>query len=309
MARTKAVSAAEIDLPAVNSEVLVADNAAATALAIHDTQIMESVGDGLPYDRLRVVGECRFYMTQAVDSMLEVGRRLILLKEREAHGDFTEIVENQLNIPARTARCIMQAAARYLGPALIEKRDSFAKLGKAKLFELMTESDEDLAALADGGTVADLSLDDIDTMSVREIRAALREERERSKAKDRLLATKNEALDKLAASVESQRPVTVPWSDKVAPFKTEISAHFDVMEESAGRLQLVQSRILEGDFGEDADPDGAQLALRTCAVLYGDRLRRLAQMVAELQGAYEHSLAGWGADLDAHVLDAEQQAA
>lgn len=302
MARNKNETHFDESLPDVNAELLAEDNAAATALAVHQTQIMESVGDGQPYDRIRVIGEFRFLIDHAADAMLEAGRRLILLKENEPHGEFTNILEHNLKLSARTARVMMQAAARFLGPKLIEKRQTFAVLGKAKLFELMSEDDGELAELAEGGTVAGLSLDDIDTMSVREVRAALRESREQSKAKDRLLATKNEQLDKLATGIAKAAPVTRAWSAKVAPFKAEISAHFDVMEESAGRLALVHDRILSGDFGEEEDPDGADKALRTCAVLFGDRLRRLAQQVAELQGAYESTLGGWGADLDGQVL-------
>lgn len=65
---------------------------------------------------------------------------------------------------------MMQASTKYLSPALKPNVPTLAHLGKAKLFELMTEDDEELAELADGGTVAGLTLDDVDRMSVRELR-------------------------------------------------------------------------------------------------------------------------------------------
>lgn len=71
-------------------------------------------------------------------------------------------------------------------------------LGKAKLFELVAEDDDDLAELADGGTVAGLTLDDVDRMSVRELRQALREARETNAAQQRVLADKNEKIDSLS---------------------------------------------------------------------------------------------------------------
>lgn len=61
----------------------------------------------------------------------------------------------------------------------------------------MTEDDENLAELADGGTVAGLTLDDVDRMSVRELRQALREARETNAAQQRVLADKNEKIDSL----------------------------------------------------------------------------------------------------------------
>lgn len=56
----------------------------------------------------------------------------------------------------------------------------------------MTEDDEDLVELADGGTIAGMSLDDIDRMTSRELKAALREARETNAAQQRVLADKNE---------------------------------------------------------------------------------------------------------------------
>ncbi len=89
---------------------------------------------------------------------------------------------------------MMQASTKYLSPALKPNVPTLAHLGKAKLFELMTEDDEELAELADGGTVAGLTLDDVDRMSVRELRRALREARETNAAQQRVLADKNEKL-------------------------------------------------------------------------------------------------------------------
>ena len=66
MARNKNETHFDESLPDVNAELLAEDNAAATALAVHQTQIMESVGDGQPYDRIRVIGEFRFLIDQSL---------------------------------------------------------------------------------------------------------------------------------------------------------------------------------------------------------------------------------------------------
>ncbi len=52
----------------------------------------------------------------------------------------------------------------------------------------MLEDDEDLVELADGGTIAGMNLDDIDRMTSRELKAALREARETNAAQQRVLA-------------------------------------------------------------------------------------------------------------------------
>ena len=46
------------------------------------------------YDRNRIVGECRFYMSQSAEAMLEAGKRLLEIRQNEEHGDFLNIVEN-----------------------------------------------------------------------------------------------------------------------------------------------------------------------------------------------------------------------
>lgn len=163
----------------------------------HRVAIMEQFGEGLPYERTRIVHETRFYMSQSTEAMLEVGKRLTILKECEPHGEFENIVRNSLGIPERTAQRIMQAAIKFLSPSLESKAPTLALLNKSKLFELMTEDDEELAELAEGGTVAGMTLDDIDRMSVRELRKALRESKEDLSASRKLNAEKSQEINEL----------------------------------------------------------------------------------------------------------------
>ncbi|HIA1612250.1 TPA: DUF3102 domain-containing protein [Salmonella enterica] len=166
-------------------------------IARHRMAIMEQFGEGLPYERTRIIHEAKFYMAQSAEAMLEAGKRLVILKENEPHGDFIEIVESQLSLSKRTAQVMMQASLKYLSPKLESKAQALALLGKTKLFELMTENDEELAALADGGTIADLTLDDIDRMTTRELRKALRESKEDLAASRKLNAEKSQEINEL----------------------------------------------------------------------------------------------------------------
>lgn len=170
---------------------------ASAQLNEHSLQIMNTYGEGLPYDRSRVVHETRFYMSQSAEAMLEAGKRLVILKEHEPHGEFLQIVEAQLGMASRTAQQIMQAAIKYSSPKLASKAQTFAHLGKSKLFELMVESDEQLEELAEGGTIAGLALDDIDRMSCRELKKALREAKENLDAKDEVAAKNQKRIAQL----------------------------------------------------------------------------------------------------------------
>ncbi len=168
------------------------------AITQHRVAIMEQFGEGLPYDRNRIVHEARFYMAQSAEAMLEAGKRLVILKENEPHGEFINILESELNIEARVARRMMQASLKFLGlEDELPKRSTLSVLGKGKLYELMVLDDEELDSLADGGTVAGATLDDIDRMSVRELRKALRESKEDLAASRKLNAEKSQEINEL----------------------------------------------------------------------------------------------------------------
>ncbi|EIQ9201766.1 DUF3102 domain-containing protein [Escherichia coli] len=235
MGRTKSPMSTDL-----NAEVPLSDdlNISLNTMAQHRVQIMQQFGDGLPYERDRIVHEARFYMAQSAEAMLEAGKRLIILKENEPHGDFINIVESELSMSKRTAQVMMQASIKYLSPQLESKAQTFALLGKAKLFELMTEDDENLAELADGGTVAGLTLDDVDRMSVRELRQALREARETNAAQQRVLADKNEKIDSLSTRLEKKSRIQPPEPDEeVKKLRAEVTA-LAVEAESAIAVRL-----------------------------------------------------------------------
>lgn len=209
MARQKSQPAELVPDAPLDAEL----NVGLNALAEHRIEIMQQFGDGLPYERDRVVHEARFYMSQSAEAMLEAGKRLVILKENEPHGEFTAIVTEQLGLGDRAARRMMQASIKYLSPTLESKRPTLAVLGKAKLFELVSEDDEDLTALAEGGTVAGLTLDDVDRMSCRELRAALREAREDADAQRRVLSDKNDKIDKLSTLLAKKSRIAPPPPD------------------------------------------------------------------------------------------------
>lgn len=209
------------------------------AMTEHRLEIMQQFGDGLPYERDRIVHETRFYMAQSAEAMLEAGKRLVILKENEPHGDFTNILENDLGLAPQVARRMMQASVKFLGNGDDQpKRSALSVLGKTKLYELMVLDDEELDALADGGTVAGATLDDIDRMTSRELKAALREARETNAAQQRVLADKNEKIDSLSTKLEKKSRIQPPKPDEeVKKLRAEVTA-LAVEAESAIAVRL-----------------------------------------------------------------------
>ena len=236
MGRTKSPVNTEL-----NVEVPLSDNINVNlnAMTQHRMEIMQQFGDGLPYERDRIVHEARFYMAQSAESMLVAGKRLIILKENEPHGDFTNILENELGLAPQVARRMMQASMKILGEGdEPTKRSTLSVLGKAKLYDLMVLDNEELDELADGGTVAGLTLDDVDRMSVRELRQALREARETNAAQQRVLADKNEKIDSLSTRLEKKSRIQPPEPDEeVKKLRAEVTA-LAVEAESAIAVRL-----------------------------------------------------------------------
>ncbi len=193
----------------MNTAALKEGSKALTELSKRSAEIVERFGDGLAYDRSRVVSEARFFMAQAAEGILQTGKRLILLKEHEPHGSWQDIVVNELHMSARTAQVAMQAAAKFLSPALASKAQTYALLGTSKLLDLVSEPDDDLAELAEGGTLAGHTIDDIQAMSVRELRTALSDARKAAAAKDKVIQNKSTKLDKLEEQLAGRQNATM----------------------------------------------------------------------------------------------------
>ncbi|HCS0682725.1 TPA: hypothetical protein OPX89_004520, partial [Salmonella enterica subsp. enterica serovar Typhi] len=88
------------------------------------------------------------------------------------------------------------------------------------------------------GTVAGLTLDDVDRMSVRELRQALREARETNAAQQRVLADKNEKIDSLSTRLEKKSRIQPPEPDEeVKKLRAEVTA-LAVEAESAIAVRL-----------------------------------------------------------------------
>lgn len=258
----------QVDLGAAAvADEITTEQQAVIAQAQH---IMDTYGDGQLYERNRVITETRFYMGQSAEAMLEAGKRLIVLKENEAHGDFAHILEDQLGLAVRTAQQMMQASMKYLSPKLKPNARALAHLGKTKLLDLMTEDDDAIAGLAVGGTIAGLTLDKIDTMSSRELKAALRESHQKLEDKEAVIINKNKKIDDQSEQILRIRKYS---NEEIAEHvRTEANRMADEVE-ALIRLQLKDaftSVQLQGDVKgvNTTDYLSSRLDLLDKALLY-----------------------------------------
>ncbi|MBV5333744.1 hypothetical protein JZU57_00495, partial [bacterium] len=99
----------------------------------------------------------------------------------------------------------MQAAAKF------SKRSTSSVLtkalkGQSQLFEMLILDDAQIEELELTGQTGELALDDVATMSVKELRKAVREAKAEKEATEKLLENKNKQIDKLSRHVAKSTP-------------------------------------------------------------------------------------------------------
>lgn len=182
--------------------------------------------------------EIRFYQRRTVEAILETGKRLLVLKELTAHGEFSQRVE-MLGFARTTAFRFMQAAAKTAKSSKLEHLSTQVKSASAFL-ELVTHDDDVLANLAD--------MDDVEKMSASELRTALREAREEKSAVEKVLTDKNTTMDKLRAQVK--RVQAAPPDEQLLDLQREATT---IMNDALGSIrgQLRQALIALNDVPAD----------------------------------------------------------
>ena len=183
-------------------------------VAMHSLMVMEQWGNGEAYNEDRWIERGRQAMRQTVEGMFELGRVLIVLKEHMTWEKFADVCE-VFGMSVRAAQQLTQATRRFATPQMQKAQSKLMELGKSKLLELLVEEDETLTELADGGEVNGMTLDDVDRMTVRELRAALRESRETAEAKDKIIADKNKKVDELAEKLAKKQTGKEPSPEDV----------------------------------------------------------------------------------------------
>lgn len=192
-------------------------------------------------------------MRRSVEACLEVGRGLQVLKVACAHGEFMPRLE-ALGIEHTVAKRFMQSAVKF---SSLSSSSALTKAigGQTKLFEMLVLDDEQLEELELTGQTGELSLDDISTMSVKELRKALRESRDTIEAKDRVLADKSTKITSLETALAKKPKILV-----VQPEEEAVQLRQELVAEVYGVEGLLQGTLrkafsdlaeLGGRTGED----------------------------------------------------------
>lgn len=231
MAR-KETSAPTSKEPVILDAVIAQDISAANQLALitRETEtrvraVALQMGYQLPADATDpdlIQRDIAANMRRSVEACLEVGRGLAVLKAACEHGNFVARLD-VLGVDKYVAARFMQSAAKF---AKLPTSATLKAIGnQSKLFEMLVLDDEQIEELELTGQTGELSLDDVATMSVKELRAAVREVRAEKAAVDKVLADKNTAMDKLRAQVK--RIATIPPDDALADLQREATSNMN----------------------------------------------------------------------------------
>lgn len=212
---------------ATSAEVITAD--VINQQALHSMQVMEQWGNGETYNEATWIERGRQAVVKTLEGMFELGKTLIVLKEHTEHGRFREIVEAEFGIKGSETARLIRATQRFATPQMQKAQPKLIGLGKSKLLELLVEDDDTLVELANGGDINGNTLDDVDRMTIKELRLALREAREDSKAKDKVMSEKNAKIDELAEKLAKNKNK----QPKPADVARELSAQLASAEVSA----------------------------------------------------------------------------
>lgn len=190
--------------------------------------------------------EIRLYQRRSAEACLELGKRLLLLKELTPHGQFMSRVE-ALGIQDRMARRFMTAALKF------SKSDFKSVLNAAgsqtKLLELTMLDDDEITVLSDGGSVRGVELDTIRSMGVTQLRQALRERDEKIAAKDRVAENTSAKILELQEAIE--RPYK-PKPNALAKTQEEASALNALSESINGaEVEFARLAVIVADLSEN----------------------------------------------------------
>lgn len=206
------------------------------------------------YDGTLTVGaledEIRFYQRRSVEACIELGKRLLVLKELAAHGEFQQRIE-LLGIAPRMAQKFMSATLKFSNA----NSNTLLKAAgtQTKMLELLVLDDGEIEALESGDTVRGVTLDKIETMSVSELKKALRDAKERLESKDSVIKDKSAKIDQQAeqlamldAKKRNESPISADQALIDARTNLQITA-VNLKMDAASRLMRQTRELLALD--------------------------------------------------------------
>lgn len=232
-------------------------------------------------------------MRRSVEACLEVGRGLTVLKAACPHGQFLARLE-VLGIDPAVAAKFVRSANKFSNVS------STTHLTKAignqtKLFEMLILDDGQIEELADTGQTGGLTIDDVERMSVKELRAAVRNLRGDMDAKDKVLGDVQGKLTKLQVQLKKKVAADTDWPDALVPITDQIAAAGRSIAKAISDLETCRITLMETGQALEADLQPKyEAALSHVVQVYETALAKAERDIQKERVTFDKSLGAYG---------------
>ncbi|RJQ21987.1 MAG: hypothetical protein C4560_02900 [Nitrospiraceae bacterium] len=205
---------------------------------IREEAIRAIEGD-LPYERTLYINEVRYLMKHTAETILEIGKRLLIIREKEGYRQFAGIVEEEIGLSRTTAYRFMHCAANA------EKfpRIDLSQIGtSSKVYALLEAPEEELAKFEQLGLFAGKDMDELERMSVKELRSTVKKLREKAEKVIGKQVSKLEAKAKALEEENKKLRIQNSLNDKSATaFKDAYETANDLLDQAITMLNNANS--------------------------------------------------------------------
>jgi len=288
----KPTPAPESKEPPMNDALIRQDFQAANALAVVQAEQNERVtalARQLNYQGSTDPGALENSARDAAEylgkSIYMLGTCLILLKEASGHGKFLPALE-RLGVSRDAAGRYMAMARRFANSATSRNLE---KLGFSKMTELLPLDDEQVEELTELGQTGELALDDVATMSVKQLRAAVRKERTVRQRQEEV----NKELNAEVVQLKLDKKVVAhtDWPEALAPVTDQVAAAGRKLATALSELEACRIAIFAaGEPLSDADRTSFEAALAHVAGVYQEALSRAEHAIERERVTFDKTL-------------------
>lgn len=147
----------------------------------------------------KTTAEILILKDQTAQNIIEIGKRLIKVKENLQHGEFSEWLKERVDISHRTANNFMKVATTF------SNSQSIANLGSTKLFLLAGLDEEDRQEVMNENKVEDITTRELERVvkEKKEIKKQLEEEQELSNELQEEIKEKEKQIKVLQHEIEN----------------------------------------------------------------------------------------------------------
>ena len=282
---------------AVNAEAIAKGQEARNQLAVlheQDASNVKTLATQLGYtgrlDSDSLESVCKAKLVAAQQSIFEFGASLLLLRESCLHGDWEERLD-RIGVSRPTAHRYITIAAKLKGT---DVQKALQHLGMGKVLELAAFDDDEIQALTGGESIRGLTLDQVEKMSLADLRKQLREATANSEAKERLIADKDAKINSLIVGTGKKIVADTDWPDALIPLCDQLAACKREIDHAFSKLETARIAVLQVEMPEDQRPK-FEAALKHVAEVYASALASAERNYLKDQVVFAQTL---GAFLD-----------